>query len=140
MVPAGVTLSGFKQMVNDALRLEAGSVSDEDITATFRAVDTSGDGELSREEFVATVQRLRAPEEERSLVEPSVMLPRSSDRDNDAEATITRSVSLMGLEQRRELLSSWQIMYCGGSKPVVSQLKQIRARYAVSLRLESFDW
>ena len=40
-----------------------------------------------------------------------------------------------------KLYDDWQIMYCGGSKPVIhAQLRQFAERQKVSLKVESFDW
>ena len=153
--PAGVSLRGFTEMVRAVLNLEDGSTSDAEIASHFHAVDTSGDGALDREEFSATVTLLRGrgqgtdaalrPDDLRSrgqstdaalrLDEESAEVPRE-----DAELRTRQSVSDMPLEERRKLLACWQIMYCGGSAPVVSKLKQINSRYGVSLKLESFDW
>lgn len=38
------------------------------------------------------------------------------------------------------ILSTWGILYCGGSKPVQNVLKQISVEYQVSLNMESFAW
>jgi hypothetical protein len=39
-----------------------------------------------------------------------------------------------------ERLSTWQMLYCGGSQPVVEALQSVRRRYGVKLRVEKFDW
>jgi hypothetical protein len=38
------------------------------------------------------------------------------------------------------VLSTWGMMYCGGSKPVENTLRQISRVYNISLHPESFAW
>lgn len=37
-------------------------------------------------------------------------------------------------------MKTWQMLYCGGSAPVVSSLKKISSYYQIDLRIEKFDW
>ena len=37
-------------------------------------------------------------------------------------------------------LATWQMLYCGGSQPVVEALKDVERKYGVGLRVEKFDW
>lgn len=39
-----------------------------------------------------------------------------------------------------DVLSTWGIMYCGGSKPVISALREISIEYSVDLHIDSFAW
>lgn len=39
-----------------------------------------------------------------------------------------------------EHLATWQMLYCGGSQPVVDVLVGIQRAYGVKLRTEKFDW
>jgi len=50
----------------------------------------------------------------------------------DAEAFVTK----IGVQR----LATWQMLYCGGSQPVVDALESIQADYGLSLRIEKFDW
>ena len=36
--------------------------------------------------------------------------------------------------------SKWQMLYCGGSQPVVDALAGIERDFGVKLRVEKFDW
>ena len=38
------------------------------------------------------------------------------------------------------VLQTWQMLYCGGSNPVVSKLKDISTTFKIDLRIEKFDW
>ena len=42
----------------------------------------------------------------------------------------------MGPEQ----IARWQMLYCGGSKPVVDALEAIRDEFGIKLKVEKFDW
>ena len=42
--------------------------------------------------------------------------------------------------ERKRMLSGWQIMYCGGAKPVVDTLEAIHEKYKLPLRVESYAW
>ena len=39
-----------------------------------------------------------------------------------------------------DVLSSWGIMYCGGSKGVLSALREVSIDYNVDLHIDSFAW
>jgi len=39
-----------------------------------------------------------------------------------------------------DALKKWQILYCGGSQPVVDSLSRISADLKVDFRMEKFDW
>ena len=43
-------------------------------------------------------------------------------------------------EHREWILSGWQMMYCGGAKPVVDTLRAINDKYNVPLKVESYGW
>ena len=38
------------------------------------------------------------------------------------------------------MLSGWQMMYCGGAKPVVDTLEAIHEKYKLPLQVESYAW
>jgi len=39
-----------------------------------------------------------------------------------------------------EQLGTWQMLYCGGSQPVVEALASVQREYGIKLRVEKFDW
>ena len=43
---------------------------------------------------------------------------------------------------QRSLTDNWQIMYmyCGGAAPVVKTLEEIKQKYGIPLKIESFAW
>jgi hypothetical protein len=42
--------------------------------------------------------------------------------------------------ERKCIVDGWQMMYCGGAKPVVDSLEAIHEKYGLPLRVESFAW
>ena len=40
----------------------------------------------------------------------------------------------------RKMIDGFQMMYCGGSAAVITQLRDIEARYGMPLKIESFNW
>ena len=42
--------------------------------------------------------------------------------------------------ERRKLLEGWQVMYCGGSAPVVKALQEAQEKWGFPLKVESFAW
>jgi hypothetical protein len=46
---------------------------------------------------------------------------------------------VLGLDKRR-VLSTWGVMYCGGSKSVESRLRKTSAKFDIELLTESFAW
>ena len=57
------------------------------------------------------------------------------------------SVNFFGFQTRLKALSrpvnlfaTWQMLYCGGSQPVVDALRGIERDFRVQLRTEKFDW
>jgi len=43
-------------------------------------------------------------------------------------------------EKEEKLMKHWQMLYCGGSTPVVKSLKEIQLKYDIDLKVEKFDW
>jgi len=39
-----------------------------------------------------------------------------------------------------DVMSTWGIMYCGGSKPVISALREVSIAYSIDLHIDSFAW
>jgi len=57
-------------------------------------------------------------------------------RDSLAQGDPDSFVKLVGADR----LATWQVLYCGGSQPVVDSLKAVERSYGIKLRVEKFDW
>ena len=51
-----------------------------------------------------------------------------------------RSQEFLNHEVSSEQLKTWQMLYCGGSKPVVDALMGVQREFGIKLRVEKFDW
>ena len=53
---------------------------------------------------------------------------------------LQKRVETADAAERRKLLEGWQVMYCGGSAPVVKALKEAQEKWGFPLKIESFAW
>lgn len=44
------------------------------------------------------------------------------------------------VKDHQDAVKTWEMLYCGGSAPIVSQLKHISHEYDIDLKIEKFDW
>jgi len=58
---------------------------------------------------------------------------------NSKETSLDEDMMKFALKNE-PVLQTWQMLYCGGSNPVVSKLKEISTTYKIDLRIEKFDW
>ena len=148
-----VDMPGFIQMVRSVCRVEGDSgdgMTDEDLACvvkSFERVDAVADGGLNRDEVEKVVEILRRTGElsfkRRVCTLSTLITPPRSDRRRRSSKDFRRTDSLKDVNdkgERKWMLSGWQMMYCGGAKPVVDTLEAIHAKYKVPLRIESFAW
>jgi len=64
--------------------------------------------------------------------------PELLDMSNSEMRSRIRSQLIEDIGQRR--LATWQMLYCGGSQPVVDALENIKKKFEISLKVEKFDW
>jgi len=43
-------------------------------------------------------------------------------------------------KDRKFAANTWSMLYCGGSQPVLEQLKAFRKKSGINLSVEKFDW
>ena len=148
--PESASLDGFLSMVHTVCSIEGG-VTDEDLTSNFKAVDTSGNGTLEEDELAQIFETLRLEmAAEQALIEASKALDTypsrcgsGAGRQVTSEATLRRQASSLmdaSREERKHMTDNWQIMYCGGAAPVVKTLEEIKQKYDIPLKIESFAW
>lgn len=112
-------------------------VTDAELTALFVELDTNCDGLLDVGEVGAIMQRLRVrmaaeheAEAQEGVAETVQMAPLQK----------INSVVTAGGEERRQMVDSWQMLYCGGAAPVVEELRRVSKELGISLKVESFNW
>ena len=87
---------------------------------------------------------MRSPS--KSMVSPSnseSVTPSRGERLRRPTRDLCRTYSLKDVRdtgERKYMLSGYQIMYCGGAKPVVDTLEAIQEKYKMPLRVESYAW
>ena len=132
------SLAGFVQMVRTVCDI-TGGLSDDELKRYFELVDTSGDGrvDLSELEEILGVLRKAGEAEEKEREAKSVR------EETPPKGALTRMKTFRDVRdaaQRRQMISGWQMMYCGGAAPVEQQLRKIHRKYDMPLKVESFAW
>lgn len=59
-------------------------------------------------------------------------------RDKASEQLLSNQVQFV--LDSPELVATWKMLYCGGSAPIVNQLKAISDEFHIELDIEKFDW
>lgn len=141
-------LSTMKHLLGDDITVIADKV-----TKNFEKIDTDGDRHIDLNEFEAFVKLMVAGEIDKenvcvASVERGVqqmsrlgsMFEASKDQANIDpgidEFGIRRHLQGDGKFQAR----NWNMLYCGGSQPVVDQLKTFKHKFGIGLSIEKFDW
>ena len=148
MPPPQVDLPGFIEMVRSVCRVEGDSenwMTAEDLELTrssFDIVDgVAGSGGLNSDEVEKVVEILRRANElsfKRRIC--TLSTPSTPPRKERTRRTYSLK-DVNDKEERKWMLSGWQMLYCGGgAKPVVSTLEAIHEKYKLPLRVESYAW
>ena len=159
MPPSQVDLPGFIQMVRSVCTVEGDSrerseewLTDEDLLCVVNSVDvlrgsrrSSWQGGLNRKEVERVVEALRIKAEELSFIvrTNSSLSMRTPLKLRRPSRDLRRTISLKDVNdkgERKWMLNGWQMMYCGGAKPVVDTLEAIHEKYKLPLRVESYAW
>ncbi|CAM9852544.1 unnamed protein product, partial [Heterosigma akashiwo] len=137
----GITFAGF---VNLFFSHGFDVPKKEQLKEHFSSVDLNGDGVIDRNEFAslcfsishhkpqtqipAHSPTFRRPIPQKGCVFGSTRRPHQRDHKKSVQ------------DMAPEVKDTWQMMYCGGSKPVLTKLKKIRDKHRIKLEVESFDW
>eukprot|EP00964_Phaeocystis_antarctica_P136650 scaffold101106_cov56-Phaeocystis_antarctica.AAC.5 len=155
MPPPQVDMPGFIKMIRSVCRVEGDpgdGMTDDDLACvvkSFEIVDAvAGNGGLNRDEVEKVVEILRRTEEfsfnkRRVCTLSTLVTPPRSDRRRRSTKDFRRTASLKDVNdkgERKWMLSGWQMMYCGGAKPVVDTLEAIHEKYKLPLQVESYAW
>lgn len=113
-----------------------GGLSDAELEMHFRTVDTSGNGGLDPTEVAQIVESLRKAAANESQV------PTTKVAESEVGVIQRQSTSLKEARsaELKAMVSSWQIMYCGGAAPVVQSLNEVHQKYDIPVKIESFAW
>ena len=105
---------------------------------------SSWQGGLNRKEVEKVVEALRIKVAELSFKRTNSSLSmRTPLKLRRPSRDLRRTISLKDVNdkgERKWMLNGWQMMYCGGAKPVVDTLEAIHEKYKLPLRVESYAW
>ena len=156
--PSQVDLPGFIKMVRSVCTVEGDSrerseewLTDEDLLCVVNSIDvlrgsrrSSWQGGLNRKEVEKVVEALRIRAEELSVKRTNSSLSmRTLPKLRRPSRDLRRTYGLKDVNdkgERKWMLNGWQMMYCGGAKPVVDTLEAIHEKYKLPLRVESYAW
>jgi len=159
----GITMESFSTAIQDFF----GNImySEEEIKNVFKMIDESGKGYLNEEEFldycddfslkmlessssidvelgarsktlwVADSKINRQPN--RIKKSDFISAKSGSKEDKNKESYETQQKYM---KENKDILKTWEMLYCGGSKPIVDSLKHVSKEYEIDLRIEKFDW
>merc|ERR1711933_347768 len=123
------------------------------IAQNFELADADADGRLDPDEFEEFFRLMLSQEEE--LSSSMVQIKRglqqmTTCRDlfaNNRPAAPQSDLSTdeFGIKghlqgEGKFAARNWNMLYCGGSQPVVDQLKAFKRKFGIGLSVEKFDW
>lgn len=140
---AGI-LSTMRNLLGDDCEL----VTDK-IMANFDRINVDGSYQLNRdefEEFMMSMLEVRDEEDMSSVANARRGLDRMKTAKNlfDSKGASSNKdeFGIRRVLQGNGKFSAknWNMLYCGGSEPVLLQLKAYKRKYAIGLSVEKFDW
>ena len=120
-----------------------------EITRHFNKIDTEGDRQINRTDFEAFFDLMLTTDQNDSMVNIKRGLERMSTCRNmfESSADVKKSDSADEFGIKKYLqgdgkfsAKNWNMLYCGGSQPVLDQLKDFKHEFGIALSVEKFDW
>jgi len=120
-----------------------------EITRHFNKIDTEGDRQINRTDFGAFFDLMLITDQDDSMVNIKRGLERMSTCRNmfESSADVKKSESAdeFGIKKYLQgdgkfFAKNWNMLYCGGSQPVLDQLKDFKHKFGIALSVEKFDW
>ena len=114
-----------------------------EITRHFNKIDTEGDRQINRADFEAFFDLMLTADQDDSMVNIKRGLERMSTcRDmfeSSSDDKKSESADEFGIKSKFSA-KNWNMLYCGGSQPVLDQLKDFKHKFGIALSVEKFDW
>jgi len=150
-----VSLVGLDAMISKFLGV-IGEYSRNDIEDVFLIIDRDATGYIDRPDFDAFLRMVTSSCEKSSeLVSCMDAALASSSSPNKSVSGLSRQNSVFGDSTTKEYMSKlmnesgdsgrrpledWSIFYCGGSRAIHKNLRDISKQYSIDLAVEKFDW
>ena len=161
-----VSLVGLDAMISKFLGV-IGEYSRNDIEDVFHIIDRDATGYIDRSDFAAFLRMVTSSSEIKkssssnelvSCMDAALALASSSSKNKSASGLSCGSVgqnSVFGDSTTKEYmtklmndndgsgrgsLEDWSIFYCGGSRAIHKNLRDISKQYSIDLAVEKFDW
>eukprot|EP00581_Thalassiosira_minuscula_P014928 CAMPEP_0183730492 /NCGR_PEP_ID=MMETSP0737-20130205/32987_1 /TAXON_ID=385413 /ORGANISM="Thalassiosira miniscula, Strain CCMP1093" /LENGTH=858 /DNA_ID=CAMNT_0025963009 /DNA_START=206 /DNA_END=2782 /DNA_ORIENTATION=- len=138
-------LSTMKHLLGDDFELVVDS-----ITKNFEKIDTNGDGRMDRDQFEDFFYLMLVGsnvQEEPSIANVKQWLHvMSSCRDMfESKSDAEQGKDEFGIKKHLQgdgkfSARNWNMLYCGGSQPVLDQLNALERKFGIGLSVEKFDW
>jgi len=121
--------AAFSMFLRQTFHVSESKMSDGAIDELFASMDIDGNGWVDYDEFAVTVRGL------------------GLDVTKAGKPQLKHSMTMVDIREEssasietEQALSSWQLLYCGGSEHVVKALKKIGKQYKIDFKVESFNW
>ena len=121
-----------------------------EITRNINKIDTEGDRQINRADFEAFFDLMLTTDQDDSMVNIKRGLERMSTcRDmfeSSSDDKKSESADEFGIKKYLQgddgkfSATKWNMLYCGGSQPVLDQLKDFKHKFGIALSVEKFDW
>lgn len=138
----------YQGVLSTMRHLLANDYDVDSITKIFERVDRDGNCRLNRVEFEDFMHLLLQGGCDEEIKTVKRNLTKMTTVRNMFESQQKKSSTLDEFGIRQHLHGSdgkysaknWSMLYCGGSAPVLSQLKDYKKKFGIHLSVEKFDW
>ena len=122
----------------------------DEVSQLFVAFDTDDSGSISKEELYDYIRKCETDEESTDAATTDAAMQNfkqrlaairnfgkahqaAEEREVDEAVAAVKGMNASIFEQ-------WGIMYCGGSAPIIRDLRDVSQHFKINLALESFSW
>lgn len=146
----GITLNGFMLFVQEMGGSEA--LDAQHLQPIFEELDEESSGRIKEEQFENFMKILSGESKKKLTLTRSKTFDYMQSLKNQIAETSRsssslRSTSLYVSPTARDSngsvevdFSKWQLLYCGGCKPVIKTLERMHDDLGICLKIEAFDW
>jgi hypothetical protein len=125
----------------------------DEVSELFVAFDADGSGSISKEELCDYIRKCEADRSALGQSADAAATDTTANFEQRLAAIRGSGKSYAAIEEReldeamaavaelrKSIFETWGIMYCGGSAPIINDLRTVSTQYGINLALESFSW